>query len=98
MRFKVTNLILALLSRGPAMIFAMTFVVLLIFLASGLAIMVSPVFFFVLVVLMAIACVLTVVSNMVSHDGPAVVPSDAFLRDDAGARSFRAGQGQKRNR
>ena len=80
------------------MVFAMTFVVLLMGVASGLAILVSPLFFVLLVMLMAIACVLTVISNVVPQGGPAVVPSDAFLRDDADARSFRASQGQKRNR
>lgn len=80
------------------MVFAMTFVVLLMGLASGLAIVVSPLFFVLLVALMAIACVLTVVSNVAPQNGPAVVPSDAFLRNDADARNFRAGQGQKTNR
>jgi len=91
---KVTTLLLARAPRGSAMIFAMTFVVLLIFLASGLAIVVSPVFFLVLVMLLGVASVLTVISNTAENGREWVaLPPDRFLQDNGVGGRFRDGQG-----
>jgi hypothetical protein len=52
--------------------------VVLIFVVSALAILVSPLFFFSLLMLMALVCLLTVLSNRLGEDAEAASTSTAF--------------------